>query len=202
MAIRKRFKLVMKIETEAFHGHPGRRLPPTLARWVCTGLLLFIVFACASSPVTPDKVPGPGIAVVPMEARGLFAGPPADAVMINAGVSWLAQAEKPSDYVKARETFAALTKNHPESRWRPLAETFIRLIDVIISLQTSRSDAQEAAEMLQRENERIKKDIQVLGTRFHAERAGLMQENEELKKDLELLKKLEVQLDQRGKMLR
>lgn len=175
-----------------FNRDQSRRcLPDNLARLVVTGLLIFLVGACASSPAAPDKGTGPGFAVVPAEKTGLFTNPPADAVMLNEGVSWLGLTDKPADYAKARETFAALTKDYPKSRWRPLAETFIRMIDAIQSLHVKSLSVQEKAGKLQQDNERL-----IAGC------ASLKQENEQLKKDMELLKKLEVQLDKRDKMLR
>jgi gas vesicle protein len=174
-----------------------------LARLFVVSMVVLLFGACASSSaVAPGQGTGPGIAVVPAEKAGLFTGPPADAMMLNEGLSWLGLSDKPADYAKARETLAALTRDHPKSRWRPLAETFIRLIDAITSLQLKSLSAQELAETLQQDNERLKKDIQTLGNRFQAERASLLQENEKLKKDIELLKQLEVQLDKRGTMLR
>ena len=202
-AIRNRREIFDDRDNMTFNRDQSHRwLPDNLARLVVTGLLIFLVGACASSPVAPDKGTGPGIAVVPAEKAGLFTNPPADAVLLNEGVSWLGLTDKPADYAKARETFAALTKDYPKSRWRPLAETFIRLIDAIQSLQVKNLSAQDLAGKLQQDNERLKKDIQAFSNRFQAERANLMQENENLKKDMELLKKLEVQLDQREKMLR
>jgi protein subunit release factor B len=61
---------------------------------------------------------------------------------------------------------------------------------------------QSEQDQLKNENERLKKEIQALNGRFQTERSALLQENEQLKKDIELLKKLEVQLDKREKMLR
>jgi hypothetical protein len=187
-----------------------RCLQGNLARLFVVSFLALLFGACASSStVAPGKESAQGIVVVPVEKAGLFGKPPADAMMFNEGVSWLGLSDKPADYVKARETFAVLTKNYPQTKWRPLAETFIRLIDAIESLQAKNLSAQELTEKLQQDNgqltqdnERLKKDVQALSSKFEAERAGLLQENEQLRKDMELLKKLEVQLDQRGKMLR
>jgi hypothetical protein len=181
-----------------------------LARLFVGSILVLLFGACAtSSTVTPGKESAQGITAVPVEKAGLFGKPPADAMMFNEGVSWLGLSDKPADYAKAKETFAVLTKNYPQSKWRPLAETFIRLIDAIGSLQAKNLSAQELTEKLQRDNgqfnqdnERLQKDLQALSSKFQAERAALLQENEQLRKDMELLKKLEVQLDQRGKMLR
>jgi hypothetical protein len=178
-------------------------LQDKLARLFVVSVLVLLFGACASSPaVAPDKRTGKGITVVPVEKAGLFRKPSADTMMLNEGVSWLGLSDKPADYAKARETFAILTKNYPQSKWRPLAETFIYLIDAIASLKVKSLSAQELAEKLQQDNERFKKDLQALGSKFQAERDSLLQENEKLKKDIELLKQLEVQLDQRGKMLR
>jgi hypothetical protein len=182
----------------------------SLVRLFVVSFLVLLFGACASSStVAPGKESAQGIPGVPIEKAGLFGKPPADAIMFNEGVSWLGLSDKPADYAKGRETFAVLTKNYPQSKWRPLAETFIRLIDAIESLQAKNLSAQELTEELQQnngqfrqDNERLKTDLQALSGKFEAERAGLLQENEKLRKDMELLKKLEVQLDQRGKMLR
>lgn len=182
----------------------GRRfLQDHIARLIVAGLFVLLFGACASSPaVAPVAGTGQDNAVVPADKAGFFTGAAADAIMLNEGVSWLNLSGRPADYAKARKTFAVLTTDYPKSRWRPLAETFIRLIDAIESIQARNLSVQELTEKLQRENEQLKKDIRSIGNRFQAERAGLLQENEQLKKDMELLKKLEVQLDQREKMLR
>ena len=180
-----------------------RCLQGNLTRLFIASFLVLLFGACASSStVAPGKESAQGIAVVPIEKAGLFGKPLADVMVFNEGVSWLGLSDKPADYTKAKETFAILTQNYPKSTWRPLAETFIHLIDAIQSLQVKSLSAQDLAGKLQQDNERLKKDIQALNNRFQTERAGLLQENEQLRKDMELLKKLEVQLDQRGKMLR
>ena len=139
------------------------------------------------------------MAIVPVEKPGLFSKPSNDAAALNEGASYLGFPEKPADYAKARASFETLIKNYPKSKWRSLAETLIRLLDEIQSVQAR---GQSEQEQLKNENERLKKEIQALNGRFQAERSALLQENEQLKKDIELLKKLEVQLDKREKMLR
>jgi hypothetical protein len=166
--------------------------------WIC--LLIAALGACASpSTMPPGKEAGPRMAIVPVEKPGLFSKPSTDAAVFNEGTSYLGFPEKPADYAKARASFETLIKNYPTSKWRPLAETLIRLLDDIQSVQAR---GQSEQEQLKNENERLKKEIQALNGRFHAERSALLQENEQLKKDIELLKKLEVQLDKREKMLR
>lgn len=180
-----------------------RFLQDHLARLLVLGLLVLWLGACASLPeVAPDKGTDQGTAVIPFEKTGLFRKPQADAMMFNEGMSWLGLPDKPADYAKAKETFAVLTKNYPQSKWRPLAETFIHLIDSIQSFQAKSLSDQGLADRLKQDNERLKKDIQALGSKFQTDRDSLLKENEKLRKDMELLKQLEVQLDKREKMLR
>ena len=166
--------------------------------WIC--LLIAALGACASpATMPPGKGAGPRMPIVPVEKPALFSKPSTDAAMFNEGASCLGFPGKSADYAKARASFETLIKNYPTSKWRPLAETFIRLLDDIQSFQAR---GQSEQEQLKNANERLKKEIQVLNGRFQAERSALLQENEQLKKDIELLKKLEVQLDKREKMLR
>jgi hypothetical protein len=156
-------------------------------------LLLSMLGACASpSSLAPVRETGPGLSVVPTEKPPLFGKPSADVLLLNEGFSCLGVPEKEADYNKARISFEALITNHPGSKWRPLAETLIRLINDIQSVQV-RSKS---------EKDQLKRDIQALNVRLQTERAILVQENEKLRKDIELLKKLEVQLDRREKMRR
>jgi hypothetical protein len=187
-----------------------RDLRGNLARLFGMGLLVLMFGACASSStVAPGKGTGPGFVVVPAEKASLFSKPPVDAMLLNEGVSWLGLSDRSADYVKARETFALLINKYPTSEWRPLAETFIHLIDAIQSTlaqnrteQAKNQSERGLAEKLQQDKEQLKKDLQMLSSKCHADRTSLVQENEQLKRDMKLLKKLEVQLDRREKMLR
>lgn len=178
-------------------------LQGNLTRLFSLALLVIMFGACASSStVAPGKRAGAGFEVIPVEKASLFSKPPADAMLLNEGASWLGLSDKPADYVKARETFVRLMNNYPKSKWRPLAETFIHLIDTIQTEQAKNQSERELAENLQRDKEQLRKDLQLLNSKCQADRTGLLQENEQLKRDMELLKKLEVQLDRREKMLR
>ena len=172
--------------------------------WIC--LLIAALGACASpATMPPGKGGAPGMAIVPVEKPGLFSKSSTDAAALNEGASYLGFPEKPADYAKARASFETLIKNYPKSKWRSLAETLIRLLDDLQSVQAVQARGQSEQEQLKNENERLKKEIQALNGRFQAERSALpalLQENEQLKKDIELLKKLEIQLDKREKMLR
>jgi len=183
----------------------GRYLSGRLKRLFSLGLLILMCCSCAAA----SQGKGSGTAVTPAEKAGLFNRPRADALVMQEGISWLGLSDKPADYVKARENFQILTQSYPDSEWHPHAEKFIQMIDALQSAQAemqsalakSRAD-QKLAEKMSEDNMQLKKEIHTLNSKCQTERAGLVQENEQLKKDIELLKKLEVQLDRREKMLR
>ena len=169
------------------------------------GLLIVMFCGCADMPQGKD----PGIVQTPVKEAGLLDRPHADSLIMKDGISWLGQSERPADYERAREIFQALKRNYPDSEWRLPAEMFIHLIDALQSAQAQIKSGkaqiladQALVEKLKQENEQLKKEIHTLGSRYQSERAGLIQENEQLKKDMELLKKLEIQMDRREKMLR
>ena len=144
-------------------------------------LLLVLMGACSSLPSPPGTPPR-------ANEKSWFKRSAADEVIFYQGISYLGDKEKAADYAKARAAFNEVLNTYPKSKWRGLAETFIRLIDT----------AKEDNARLLKENEQVKKD----NRRLLEETAKLIQENEQLKKDIQLLKSLEVQLEKREKMLR
>jgi hypothetical protein len=132
----------------------------------------------------------------------------ADRELLLEGVANLNRSDRP-DPAAARKIFSTLIQNHPQSRWRSAAETFIRLIDEGEASRESirrehllMEQAQtEQAKSLQ-ENDRLKKTVRELTEKLHAETAALALENEQLKKDLQRLKALEIELQKRERMLR
>jgi hypothetical protein len=113
------------------------------------------------------------------------------------------------DPVKARAVFAALIQRYPQSRWRPAAESFIRLIDESKASREAGREDQLRQEKLRaersaalQENESLKKTVRELKERLQTETAALIQENEKLKTDLQRLRDLEIELEKRERMLR
>ena len=102
-----------------------------------------------------------------------------------------------------------LLERYPESKWRPAAETFVRLIDERDALrEVSVQDhlliettQGEKARALQ-ENDHLKKTVRELTEKLQSETAALPQENEQLKKDIQRLKALEIELEKRERTLR
>ena len=108
--------------------------------------------------------------------------------------------ERP-DPEKARSIFLSLIQRYPQSRWRPAAEAFIRLIDERDAFrEMSRQDRllvdKTKTEQLRalQENDRLKKTVRELTEKLQSETAALAQENEQLKRDLQRLKALEIEL--------
>jgi hypothetical protein len=151
-------------------------------------LLLVLLGACSSLPSPPGTPPR-------ANEKSWFKRSPADVDIFYQGISYLGDKEKAVDYAKARAAFNELLNTYPKSKWRGLAETFIRLIDTDVQLIEK---AKEDNAKLLKENEQVKKD----NRRLLEETVKLIQENEQLKKDIQLLKSLEVQLEKREKMLR
>lgn len=165
-------------------------------------LFLILLAACSSLPSPPGTPPR-------TNDRSWFKRSPADVDIFYQGISYLGDKEKSAEYTKAKAAFNELLTTYPKSKWRGLAETFIRLIDTEqlteqIYEEKSRTDdqfiekAKEDNAKLLKENEQVRKD----NRRLLEETAKLIQENEQLKKDIQLLKSLELQLEKREKMLR
>ena len=165
-------------------------------------LFLILLAACSSLPSPPGTPPR-------TNDRSWFKRSPADVDIFYQGISYLGDEEKSeeksAEYAKAKEAFNELLTTYPKSKWRGLAETFIRLIDMEqLYEEKSRTDdqfiekAKEDNAKLLKENEQVRKD----NRRLLEETAKLIQENEQLKKDIQLLKSLELQLEKREKMLR
>jgi hypothetical protein len=116
-----------------------------------------------------------------------------DTALFEEGLSYLNQAGGKPDYIKAKINFEVLVIAHPKSKWRPLSETLIQLIDnVRLGDEKLKSDLQ-LIEKLQSEKTRLTRELE----RYKSENNALVQENEQLKKDIRLLKNLELQLEKR-----
>jgi hypothetical protein len=128
------------------------------------------------------------------------------------GMELLARAEAP-DFGQSRALFVSLAERYPQSRWRPAAETLIRLIDEKqtfrealleegLRLQQTLQQTQAERNRLLQENEQLRKSAREAAERLQAEKTGLSQENEQLRKDLKRLKDLEIEIEKRERMLR
>lgn len=178
-------------------------------------LTLLLLAGCAAAPTAEKKREvGNDPAVKPVVVKPAEKGVKAplsaeDFDLLSEGIALLSRPDRPDPTV-ACSVFASLLQRYPQSRWRPAAETFIRLID----------EAEVSREMMNRqehllldkawaeqnrllqENDSLRKTIRDLTERLQAETAALTQENEQLKNDLQRLKLLEIELQKRERMLR
>jgi len=174
--------------------------------WV---LALFFIGGCAVAPPAIEKKDVAAPAVKPVEevpaaTPRLFE----ERDLLLDGVALLSLSERP-DPEKARSIFLSLIRRYPQSRWRPAAEMFIRLIDEKDAYrEMSRQDRllvdktkTERSRALQ-ENDHLKKTVRELTEKLQSETAALAQENEQLKRDIQRLKVLEIELQKRERMLR
>ncbi|MCX5821965.1 MAG: hypothetical protein NTY86_00230 [Deltaproteobacteria bacterium] len=174
--------------------------------WV---LAVFFIVGCAAPPPAIEKKDVAAPAVKPVEETP--AAPPRlfeERDLLLDGVALLSLPERP-DPEKARSIFLSLIQRYPQSRWRPAAEAFIRLIDEKEAFEEmSRQDRllvdntrTEWSRALQ-ENDHLKKTVRELTEKLQSETAALAQENEQLKRDIQRLKALEIELQKRERMLR
>ncbi|MDQ5984524.1 MAG: hypothetical protein CSYNP_00219 [Syntrophus sp. SKADARSKE-3] len=166
----------------------------------CRILLMFLVVAllvtsgCASTPKKDLPAPSTGAATTVRS----------DAQLFQEGYALLG-----TSYSKARDTFDQLIRLYPKSKWRPYAETYMKLLDdvkaasnrVIGARQEERKAKQEAEE-LRVALDHAKKANRLPSEKLQSEIAKLQQENEQLKNDLQRLKNLEVQLQRRERSIR
>jgi hypothetical protein len=176
------------------------------------GLLipLFLAGCAATTPPAEERVVAVAVAASepPAEERMAAPRPVEDRDLFLEGSALLNPPVGPNT-AKARAVFASLIQRYPQSRWRPAAENFIRLIDenrevLDVCLQDHLREEKLRAERSAalQENETLKKAVRELKERLQTETAALIQENEKLKTDLQRLKTLEIELEKRERMLR
>ena len=117
------------------------------------------------------------------------------------GVKLLNLPDRPESS-KARPIFISLIQLYPQSRWRPAAEAFIRLIDEREAFRLLADKAKAERGKALQENEALRKTVRELTERLQTETKALAQENEQLKQDIQRLKVLEVELEKRERKLR
>jgi hypothetical protein len=187
----------------------------SLYGWIMAALLLS---GCVTAPVVIEKQEVVAPVVKPAEELTATPAEPVvqdkpprlfeDRDLLLDGVKFLNLPDRPAP-AKARSIFISLIQFYPQSRWRPAAEAFIRLIDEWETfreanrqdhLLTDKAKADKTKTV--QENETLKKTVRELTERLQTETAALAQENEKLKKDIDRLKALEIELEKRERKLR
>jgi hypothetical protein len=140
-------------------------------------LIFFFIIAafltgCAGNAVQSDT-PGKKTTV----KRGFFTSSPSDSELFGEALSSLTNKENVPDYSAAKEKLELLLREYPKSKWAGGAQGLIKTIDTILALQVE-----------------VKQE--------HIDKGKIVKENEQLKNDIAQLKKLEIQLEKREKMLK
>jgi len=121
-------------------------------------------------------------------------------------LSCLRNQEKEPNYNEAKIFLGKLIEQYPESKWVAGAQALLADMDKITALQAKLKQEKQKAQAdhvkLTREIEGLKDTNRQNEEKLSAEIAKLQQENEKLKNDIQQLKRLEVQLEKREKMLR
>jgi hypothetical protein len=159
-------------------------------------LLVFFIAGCAHSP-DPGKADGGQDA---LRKRGIFL--PSDVDVVREALLMLETREGEPDYDGAKAGLATIVSKFPLSKWAESAQALVLTIDHLLALQEKVKTTSAALLSEKAEKEKLINDCASVKERDRAEINRLQQENEQLKNDIALLKKLEIQLDKRGKLLK
>lgn len=103
---------------------------------------------------------------------------------------------KTEDYVKAREMFSVLVKEHPDSRWTPYARLFVKILNELERMEQSKNTALQRVSTCQTDLEKLRRSLEHMAREVER----LEKENRQLKDDMEALKKLEIELQKKGRL--
>lgn len=167
------------------------------AKWTfIVFIIAFFIAGCAGSPILDESN---GAA---QKRKGIFALHPSDTDIIKEALKLLNRQEEKPDYNAAKARLAIFIDEYHKSKWAESAQALILTIDNLLALQEKVKAQSLALDKEYAEKTKLKRDYQFSEERNRAEISKLQQENEQLKKDIALLKKLEIQLDKREKMLK
>lgn len=168
--------------------------------------MVFVIFiagcfiaGCAHRPVV-DKSNGRKIEI--KKQTGIFELSPSDTDIINEALSFLNKQKGEPDYDAAKIRLAILIEEYPKSKWAGSAKALIMTINNLLALREKVKIQSLTLDKENAEKAKLRKTCQYSEERDRAEISRLQQENDQLKQDIALLKKLEIQLDKREKMLK
>jgi len=161
--------------------------------------MAFVIAGCAHSPIIDKSNDRQSAA---RNGKSFFESRPSDADIINGALISLHKQEGEPDYNAAKARLAILIQDYPQSKWAESAQAVILIINNLLALQEKVKTQSLALDKENAERTKQSKDYQYSEERDRAEISKLQQENEQLKKDIGLLKKLEIQLNRREKLLK
>jgi len=178
-----------------------------IIRLIFLSLLICLAAACATTTERPQEKK-PAIALP--ESLSFLDYSAEDRKLFDEGLTCLKTTpERPADYTGARKIFETLVQKYPDSKWRRQVELWLDHLDVLARLeeklktcQQKVEDGQSAQSRLQQENEQLRMELRQLNEKYQEELNRVNQENEQLKRDIRLLKNMEIQRENRERMLR
>jgi hypothetical protein len=167
------------------------------AKWMIIAFIIAVFIAgCAGSPVINKSNDHA------QKRKSFFELSPSDADIINEALISLNNKEGEPDYNGAKARLAILLQEYPKSKWAGSTRALILTINNLLALQEKVKIQSLALDKEGAEKEKLRRSYKYSEERDRVEISKLQQENEQLKKDIALLKKLEIQLNKREKMLR
>ncbi len=176
-----------------------RRMEP-LCTFVMAALILV---GCASGPVTRPSAGAQEKHPAGSLKDRIFVS--ADEALFYEGIIQMGAAQQETDYAIVRTTFSTLLETHPDSKWCDPARVCLRLLAGQEELLArDRQAEQETAECRKKAADATTEtqDMRLANEKLRVELAKIQQENEQLKKDIQRLKDLEVELQNRDRLLR
>ncbi len=169
---------------------------------VATFLIFYIVFfiaGCSSHALIDESK---SLKISTEQRKSNFELPSSDSDVFDEILTSLNEEEGEPDYNEARIKLANFIQDYPLSKRIKCARALIMTIDNLLALQEKNQTQSLALDQAYKEKEKLTKDYQLSDKVYRAETVRLQQEIELLKKDISILKRLEIQLDRREKMLK
>jgi hypothetical protein len=122
-------------------------------------------------------------------------GEPSAEDLLQEALTLLNNPDRTHDDTEVRTTLTRLLALYPESKWRPSAESLL----LFINRQGERmKEVRQLSDGLKAQKTKCEES----DSQCRLELTRILQENEQLKKDLQNLKNLEIELEQRNRVMR
>lgn len=170
-------------------------------------LICLIIMAVMLAGCATKAVKGNNEQARPAEKfSGIFSKEPSDKELFDEALSCLTNNSKEPNYNEAKVRLESFVAQFPESKWVAGARALISTLDRIAALRDALTNEKVKAYgtqvRLAKEIEDLRGNDKQIEGKYSAEINKLQQENEQLKNDIRQLKKLEIRLEKREKMLR
>jgi hypothetical protein len=137
-------------------------------------------------------------ATPPPEEKVSVILPSDEADIIREIFGYLHNQEGATDYSAVTAGLESFVVQYPDSNWTSCAQIILQTINKLTAQQNKATSDRLALEKANADKSKLVHEIEMLKT----DAGKLQQENDQLRNDIALLKRLEIQQEKRGKMLR